>query len=49
MLFGTTAQGPQQNYYNKGYGTVFEISPEAPPEVLKGQKLCFGPSGHRAK
>lgn len=29
-FFGTTLQGPAgSGYYNKGYGTVFEISPEA--------------------
>jgi uncharacterized repeat protein (TIGR03803 family) len=27
-FFGTTLQGPGSGYYNKGYGTVFEISPE---------------------
>lgn len=30
MLYGTTALGPPLSNYNKGYGTVYRISPNAP-------------------
>jgi uncharacterized repeat protein (TIGR03803 family) len=48
-LYGTTAEGPPQGSSNKGYGTVFKISPDAPPETAHGVPLCFDPSGHRAR
>lgn len=47
-MYGTTAEGPPISNYNKGYGTVFQISPEAPPEGP-----CSSPSPspatHRAR
>lgn len=49
MLYGTTAEGPPQGYSSKGYGTVFKMSPDAPPETAKGKQLCFDPSGQRAR
>lgn len=30
VFYGTTVQGPQGSAYDKGYGTVFQISPNAP-------------------